>query len=249
MKSILAWIGMVGAVVIIWQGALTSGLVSPAVLASPGETIRATPTLFKSRGDLPDLWSTFTCSLLAFLVSVPVGIACGVAVHGAGDSGRPWEFVLDFLRSTPATALVPVFLIVFGLNNSTKVMVGAFSSALVIAMATSASLNGRNRTRMGIAALYGLTPLRRLLWVALPEILPQLFVGFKAGISLALVLVVVSEMMIGGDRGLGRVIADMRYTDDKPRLYAAIAATGAIGYLFNVGLRLVERSLIHWKGF
>lgn len=249
MKSLLLWLLMLAIVLGVWQFSMSAGLVSPAVLATPLETISAFPRLLLPTGKLPDVWSTVVYSLLAFLCSVPSGVVVAVAVFSIGRAGRPWEFLLDFLRSTPATALVPVFLIIFGINDRTKLSVGAFSSALVIAMATMSGLATRNRTRIGIARLYGLSRGERLLFMDVPEILPHAFVGFRAGISLALILVVVSEMLIGGDRGLGRVISDMRYTDDKPLLYAAMIATGIIGYLYNLGLRLIERRIVHWKGY
>jgi NitT/TauT family transport system permease protein len=232
-----------------WQLAMSTGHVSPAVLATPLETVTAIPTVLSPSGNLPDCLSTVSYSLLAFAASVPLGIAVGMGVFNGGESGQPWEFLLDVLRSIPATALVPVFLLLFGINDRTKFVVGTFSSALVTAMSTISGLSGRNRTRLTVASLYGLSSWQRLTLLDTPEILPQLFVGLRAGISLALILVVVSEMMIGGDTGLGRVIYDMRFTDDKPRLYAAMALTGLIGYLYNVGVRVLERHLVHWKGY
>jgi ABC-type nitrate/sulfonate/bicarbonate transport system permease component len=249
MKRAGAWLLMPLIVIGVWQLSMYAGLVSPAVLATPLETLRAVPRILSPSQNLGDLWSTVIYSSLAFALSVPSGVVAGVAVFGVGKAGRPWEFLLDFLRSVPATALVPVFLIIFGINNNTKLMVGAFSSALVVAMATMAGLTTRNRTRIGVAQLYGLSWREQLFYVEVPEILPHIFVGLKAGISLALILVVVTEMLIGGDRGLGRVISDMRYTDDKPRLYAAIALTGVIGYLYNLGIRSFESRVVHWKGY
>jgi NitT/TauT family transport system permease protein len=87
-----------------------------------------------------------------------------------------------------------------------------------------------------------------MLLLDLPEAAPQIFLGMRTGISLALILVVVSEMLIGSNRGLGRVIADMRYTDDTPRLYAALIVAGAIGFFFNILISFIERQLVHWRG-
>jgi sulfonate transport system permease protein len=60
--------------------------------------------------------------------------------------------------------------------------------------------------------------------------------------------VIIAEMFIGTRRGLGRVIWDMRYTDDLGMLYAAIVVTGVIGYSFNFVIRLAEKRLLHWHG-
>ena len=230
-----------------WQLCVSGGLVSPATLAGPWELARALPKLLSPSGGLPDVASTAWASLLAFLLSAPLGLSLGVLAYTAGEAGAAAEFSLDFLRSVPATALTPAFLILFGLSFGTKVALGAFSSALVIALATLSGLRRGNPTRRAVASTLGLTGARRLLLVELPEAAPQFFLGLRAGVSLALILVVVAEMMIGSTRGLGKVISDMRYTNDVPLLYAAIFAAGVIGYAYNRLLLLAERRLLHWR--
>ena len=88
----------------------------------------------------------------------------------------------------------------------------------------------------------------RFLLLDLPEAAPHIFLGLRTGISLALILVVVSEMLIGSNNGLGKVIQDMRYTDDKGRMYAALITSGAIGYVYNQVLRVIELRVVHWRG-
>jgi NitT/TauT family transport system permease protein len=246
-RAILSWVIFIAGIVLVWQLALVNGLVSRAALASPLEVFLSIPRVIGPSGNLPDVASTMWYSLLAFVISVPCGIGIGFVIFFGGRVSAPAHFLLDFLRSVPATALVPVFLILTGIGNSTKVVVGTFSSTLIICLATIAGLQGRNATRVGIARILGITGLRRLLLLDIPEAAPQLFLGLRAGISLALVLVVVSEMMIGANFGLGKVIADMRYTDDKGRMYAAIIVAGVVGYGYNLALAWLERWIIHWR--
>lgn len=229
-----------------WYSVLKTGLVSPAVLAYPGETLRSLPAVLSPSGNLADVWATVWRSLTAFLIAVPTGIGLGVAVFALQSYRGPVEFVLDFLRSTPATALVPVFLIIFGVGNAGKVGAGVLSAALVIALATLTGLEKRNATRLGVTRLMRLSRWEHVLFVDLPEAAPHLLLGLRTGISLALILVVVSEMLIGASSGLGRVIYDMQYSDDKGRLYAAIVVVGTIGFLYNRGLRAIDR-LLWWR--
>lgn len=233
--------------VLIWEFVLRAGIVSPAVLAYPIEVVRVFPELFNPGINGPDLSSTVIRSLSAFLLSIPCGIVAGVLIFNSGVMQRSAKFVLDFFRSIPATALVPVFLILYGTGDTTKVAVGTFSSALVICLATVTGLERRNATRLAVAHLLGVRGVRRILYVDLPEAAPELFLGMRAGISLALILVVVSEMLIGSNRGLGRVIADMLYTDDKGRMYAAIILIGIVGYTYNLFLGALERRGLWWR--
>lgn len=244
------WYGAVSAVVLgvgVWESALRLGLISPAALAYPTEVLKAVPNILSPWGNLADVGSTIYRAVAAFLLSVPLGVGAGVILFYVSPLQTPGRFLVDFLRSVPATALVPIFLIIYGTGDSTKIAVAAFSSSLVICLATITGLDSRNKTRLLVANLAGLRGSLRVCLVDIPEAAPQLFLGLRTGISLSLILVVVSEMLIGSNRGLGRVIADMQYTDDKGRMYAAILATGAIGYALNVALKRFERLELWWS--
>lgn len=66
--------------------------------------------------------------------------------------------------------------------------------------------------------------------------------------SLALILVVVGEMAIGSNRGLGKVVNDMRSTDAVPEAYAALLCLGIIGFIYNKGLLILQKRIVHWQG-
>jgi ABC-type nitrate/sulfonate/bicarbonate transport system permease component len=237
---------VVGIPVVFWEAICYFHLVSPAVVAAPSEIVKVLPAFLPWSGNGPDLLSTLAYSVMAFVVSIPIGVGIGALVYySALDEA---QYVLDFMRSIPATALVPLFLLIIGLSDRTKLTVGAFSSCLVIGLATTRGLYGLNRIRQDIIRLVGLSRSRRVFLVDLPESAESIFIGLRAGISLSLILVVVTEMMVGGHRGLGRVISDMRFTDDKPRMYAAILVTGLVGYLLNSLLAKIETRLVHWRG-
>ncbi|NJD23499.1 MAG: ABC transporter permease subunit [Melioribacter sp.] len=232
----------------VWQIIIIFKLISPAVIASPYEVIFAIPSLFSPTEFLPDVISTVTRSLFAFILSLPIGIISGYVVFNSGKFRQPSELGLDFVRSIPATALVPLFLIIFGIGDLTKIAVGTFSSSLIICLSTIMGMNNRNITRLGISQMLGISALRRLIYLDLPESLSQIFLGLRSGVSLSLVLVIVSEMFIGSNHGLGKVINDMRYSDQTPKLYCALLMTGVIGYFYNWILIKSEKWIMHWKG-
>jgi len=136
--------------------------------------------------------------------------------------------------------LVPLFLLIFGPGASSKIAAGAFTGALSIALAVVIGIKNLDPDRRVVADLVGLKGIRRALLYELPEALPAVFVGVRSAVSLALILVIVAEMLIGSDTGLGHVIMDMRYTDDVPAVYAAIFCAGALGYLANQIVSLAE---------
>ena len=241
-------IGFVLASGLIWHVVWALRIASPAILPSPVEVLLAFPSFLAPNRFLPDVVSTVSRSMIAFVASVPIGLLSGFVVFNAGLFRSTGEFGVDFVRSIPATALVPVFLVIFGVGDSTKVAIGIFSSSLVICLSTIGGLNARNCTRLHIATLLGIRSLRRLIYVDLPESSSQLFVGLRAGVSLSLILVIVSEMFIGSNHGLGKAINDMRYSDQTPKLYCAMLMAGVIGYTYNVMLMVLENKLLHWRG-
>jgi len=248
MKKIVVWTIFFAVAIAFWDLIIRVGIVSPAALATPLETFCALPGFFNSHTAFSDLSSTVSRSAIAFVLSVPIGLVAGVISFYSGPAEPPSRFSIDFLRSIPATALVPVFLIIFGIGDTAKIAAATFSSALVIALAVIHGLRGLNVTRIGVARILGFRKLRKIILCDLPEAAPQIFLGFRTGISLALILVIVAEMLIGSNHGLGKVIADMRYTDDKPRMYAAIIISGAIGFVYNVLVNLLN-STIQWRQY
>ena len=84
--------------------------------------------------------------------------------------------------------------------------------------------------------------------VLLMESLPQTFVGLRSGISMALVIVIVAEMFIGSENGLGHRIIDAQQIFNVKEMYSSILITGALGYVLNLVFIALEKNLIHWSG-
>ena len=186
------------------------------------------------------VWAT----LIAAVIAIPLGIILGSAER----LYRSFEFVIDFFRSTPASAMFPLFLVLFGVGDSTKISVAAFGAALVILFNVAYGVMNARKTRLLAAKAMGASRLRVLFDVMLMESMPQTFVGLRNGVSLALVIIVVAEMFIGSRDGLGHSVFEAQQLFDMPRMYAAIFAAGALGYVLNLLFLSVERSFVHWGG-
>jgi NitT/TauT family transport system permease protein len=175
---------------------------------------------------------------------VPLGIVLGSSHRLYGSV----EFVVDFFRSTPASAMFPLFLVLFGVGEETKVAVAAFGAALVILFNVAYGVMNARKTRQAAARIMGASRARVMLDVTLWESLPQTFVGLRSGVSLALVIVIVAEMFIGSTDGLGQRVINAQMIFDMPTMYAAIFAAGALGYGLNLLFLVIERRFVHWGG-
>ena len=161
---------------------------------------------------------------------------------------RSVEFVIDFFRSTPASAMFPLFLVIFGVGDRTKIYVAAFGATLVILFNVAYGVMNARKTRILAARVMGASRWRVMRDVILMESLPQTFVGLRNGVSLALVIVVVAEMFIGSTDGLGHRVFEAQQMFEMPEMYASIFASGALGYALNLLFLVSEKSFVHWSG-
>ena len=240
-------IGVIG-LLIVWYIAVWYRVVDPVLLPSPTETFRAMWTGMAG-GQLGfDFIKTVERTTLATLIAAAIAIPVGIFLGASEKLYRSVEFVVDFFRSTPASAMFPLFLVLFGVGDKTKVSVAAFGAVLVILFNVAYGVMNARKTRLLAAKVMGASRLRVLTDVMLLESLPQTFVGLRNGVSLALVIVVVAEMFIGSTDGLGHRVFEAQQLFAMPDMYAAIFAAGALGYGLNLLFLLVERRFVHWSG-
>lgn len=234
--------------VAIWYLVHASGLVTPKLLPSPFKTMHSVWTNTAS-GELgPDFIQTVARTLKAFAIAALAGIPIGIVVGSSRSVYSCVEFLVDFFRSTPATAMFPLFMIIFGLGDFSKIAVAAFAAWLVVLFNVAYGVMNARPTRMLAAHVMGAPRWRVFKDVTFYESLPQTFVGLRTAVSLALVVIVVAEMFIGSDNGLGKRIIDSQITFDLPQLYGTILVSGVLGYGLNLIFLGLEKWLVHWSG-
>ena len=247
LRPFLPIVGVVG-LLAIWSFTTWQQWVDPVLLPSPISTFKAL-WLGMDGGSLgfdfvKTVYRTASATAIAAVIAIPLGIVLG-------SSERLYlslEFVIDFFRSTPASAMFPLFLVLFGVGDETKISVAAFGAILVILFNVAYGVMNARKTRLLAARVMGASQLRVLIDVTLLESLPQTFVGLRNGVSLALVIIIVAEMFIGSQDGLGHSVFEAQQLFDMPRMYAAIFAAGVLGYGLNLLFILIERRFVHWSG-
>lgn len=233
---------------LIWDLVSRSGLVDAVLLPSPEQTVAAFAEDLAHGTLWNDLLRTILRTLAAFAIALVTAVPLGVALGASERVYRSIEFLIDFFRSTPASALFPLFLVLFGVGEATKIAVAAFGAALVILFNVAYGVMNARKQRQLAARVMGASAWRVMTDVTVWESLPQTFVGLRNGISIALVIVIVAEMFIGSTDGLGQRIMNNQMIFDMPRMYAAIFAAGALGYVLNVLSAWTEHRFVHWSG-
>jgi NitT/TauT family transport system permease protein len=249
-KFLLRFRPLIGVALLLGIWGLVSGAkwVDPVLLPTPQAAFSA---LWNSlvHGTLwADFWKTIVRTTASFVIATVITVPLGILLGSSEKVYYSIEFLIDFFRSTPASAMFPLFLILFGVGETTKIAVAAFGAGLVILFNVAYGVMNARKQRQLAAKIMGASPLRVLTDVTLLESLPQTFVGMRSGVSIALVIVIVAEMFIGSTDGLGQRIMNSQMIFDMPSMYASIFAAGALGYALNLLFIVAERRFVHWGG-
>lgn len=234
--------------VLIWWIVTALRLVDQVLLPAPTVTFLALWKGVFGGGLLIDFWLTLYRTLYAFIIAGILGIPTGILLGSNQQLYQSFEFLIDFFRSTPATAMFPLFLVVFGIGDFAKVAVAAFAGTLVIFFNVAYGVMNTRKTRIMAAKVMGTPRWRIFTDIIFFETLPQTFIGLRTAISLTLVVIIVAEMFVGSTNGMGQRIIDAQQVFDMPGMYASIIATGVMGYGLNQLFLLTENKFIHWKG-
>ncbi len=245
-----SWLPLVGPLVLLglWALLVSTKAVSPVLLPGPGATLEHLWKTMVSGSMIADFAVTLWRTTQAFVIATVVGVPLGVALGSSESLYRSVEFLVDFFRSTPSSALIPLFMLFFGITDFNKVAISAFAAVLVVVFNSAYGVMNAKRTRIMAAAVMGASRWQVFRDVLLWESLSQTFVGLRSGISIALVIVVVAEMFIGAESGLGHRIINAQQVLNVKDMYASILAAGVLGYLLNVAFLVFDKRVIHWSG-
>lgn len=233
---------------IVWDFVVRFGFIKPILLPPPAATIETLVTGLLGGPLLADFLVTVKRTLQAFAIAAVAGVPLGVVLGSNEKAYRSVEFLVDFFRSTPSSALIPLFLMIFGTSDVNKVAIAAFGALLIVVFNSAYGVINARKQRVMAAKVMGATRWQTFRDVLVWESLQPSFVGLRSAVSMALVIVIVAEMFIGADSGLGNRIINSQQVLNVKSMYASILAAGALGYALNVLFLVAERRIVHWSG-
>jgi ABC-type nitrate/sulfonate/bicarbonate transport system permease component len=177
--------------------------------------------------------------------AVVVGVALGLLL---GRSARAQDYVdplIHFFRALPPPALIPIFIILLKLTNTMRVAVIIFGVIWPIVLNAIDGARSVESVQMETARVFKLGPLERFWRIILPAASPKIFAGLRVSLSMALILMVISETM-GGFDGIGYTLFQAKQGFLLSDMWACIVLLGFLGYGFNAALLWVERRVLAW---
>jgi NitT/TauT family transport system permease protein len=180
---------------------------------------------------------------VGFLPGVLIGLAMGLSSWARAALGP----LVALTYPIPKIAILPLLLIIFGLGETSNVMVVAIGVFFLALINTYGGVSQIPQIHFDVAHVYRVPPLRRLTHIVLPASFPGIFTGLKLAVGYGLILIVAAEMVAAGS-GIGYRIWTSWETYVIIELYACLGVISGIGVLLSVCLEGLERVLAHWKG-
>ncbi|WP_439625098.1 ABC transporter permease [Shinella sp.] len=244
-SPLIARYGIVLGFLALWQIASTRGWVNPSVFPPLDLILSALWDSLASGALLDDIAISLQRSGIAFAAAVVIGIPLGLVMGQARIVEQALDPLLQFFRQTSALALYPVFILLLGLGETSKVFVIFWATLFPILLATIGGVKEVDTKLVEMARTYGAGRLTIFRRVVLPASVPAIFVGLRLSATTALLLLIAAEM-IGANKGIGFQVMNAQYNFQIPLMFAAILLLALLGLVANAVLVLLQRRLCRW---
>jgi ABC-type nitrate/sulfonate/bicarbonate transport system permease component len=244
-KLIQTLLPLIGLVLLLEIWSKTIGL-PKLFLATPTEILFSFGEIWTQNKLGYDILTTLGKALLGLSIGGSLGVLVGFALGLNSKIGEIIFPYLDFIRSVPVVAFYSIFILLFGINDLSKVATKSWGVFFIMSLASFYGVVYISKVRQNTIKILKLQYWTAFTKVILPSSLPHIVGGLRTSSSYALVLSVVSEMFLGGSSGLGKRIIDSQLNYLVPELWAYIIILGSIGYLLNVVLIQLEKKVIFW---
>ncbi len=183
--------------------------------------------------------------LAGYGLAVVGGVSVGLLLGTSRLAYRAAQPVIEFLRALPPPAIIPFGILVFGLGDGMKVIVIAAGCVWPILLNTVQGVRAIEPTYADVNRVYRVPARDRLFHTLLPASSPYIFAGLRSSLSIAVILMVLSEMT-ASTNGVGFFLVQSQRSFDLPEMWAAILLLGLIGSVLSLVLVLIQRRVLAW---
>ncbi|MBZ9853403.1 ABC transporter permease [Mesorhizobium sp. CA13] len=246
LARLLSHYGVLLGFLALWQAAASGGWVNAAVLPPIDMIVVALWKGLAGGSLLGDIAISLQRAGLAFAAAATVAIPLGLVMGQVRSVETALDPILQLFRQTSALALYPVFILLLGLGEASKVFVIFWATLFPLLLNTISGVKEVDPKLLEMARVYGARRLTIFRRVVLPGAVPSIFVGLRLGATTALLLLIASEM-IGANKGIGFQVMNAQYNFQIPLMFASIVILAALGLIANQVLVSLQRRLCRWS--
>lgn len=246
-KTLSALLGLAGVLAFlgVWQLIPAAGLIDADFLPPPTQVAGQ---LVADLGD-PEFWAAVADTLITWAIGLAlalvVAVVAGTVIGLSPLLRRGTRTTIEFLRPIPSVALIPLAILLYGLQREAALVIVVWATFWQIFIQVLYGVADVDPVARDTARSFGLGWFARLRYVVLPTALPYLSTGLRLGGTVALILAITAELVIGNP-GLGRLIQAARSVGNNLALYALVVVAGILGLLINLLFRALERRVLSW---
>lgn len=191
------------------------------------------------------LGTTVSSWAIALIASILIGVPAGLAIGRSRKAFDSTKWTIDFLRTIPSVALIPLSLLLMGRAQSMVIAVAIIPAMWPLIIQSIYAGQQADPSLHSVARSFRLSRRDRLAYVLAPDTLAFIWPGLRMATTAAL-LVTVSAELIGGSRGIGSEILNAQIYNRASTLYAWVLTACFLGLLINAGLAAFQQKLLWW---
>ena len=243
-KQLLGVVGILGFLAT-WELIPRLGIIDERYLPPASEVIAALALDFSLTAFWVSVGETMTAWFLGLVIAVVLAVLLGFIIGSSSFLRKATNSTVEFLRPIPSVALIPLAVLLFGVKIESSLMLITYAAFWQVLIQVLYGVADVDMVASNTARTYGLGWVARIRYVVFPTALPYLMTGVRLAATVALVLAITAELVIGSP-GLGREIALAQSGGAISGMYALVLATGLIGVLINVLMRFIEKKTLSW---
>ncbi|GAA1179925.1 NitT/TauT family transport system permease protein [Kitasatospora gansuensis] len=231
---------------VLWELAPRFELVDRTFLPPASEVLDAWLGLLDNGQLGVNTWASLNRSLSGFGLAVLIGVPLGLLIGWYRPVANLLSPLLELFRNTAALALLPVFVLILGIGETSKISIVLYACLWPILLNTISAVRSVDPTLLRLARSLDLSPVKLFQKVILPASVPVVFTGIRLAGAVSILVLVAAEM-VGAKAGLGYLINASQYNFAIPQMYAGIVTISVIGVVFNQLLVRLERRFTAWR--
>ncbi|MEI7694086.1 MAG: ABC transporter permease [Chlorobium sp.] len=231
----------------VWEALPRLGVIDTLFLPAFSTTIHTLFDLTVSGKLLPHVVTSLQRSVIGFTLALFLAVPLGFLMGWYNKVERYTDLFVQSLRNTSTFALMPIFLLLLGLGESSKIAIIFYGASWQLLMNTISGVKSVDPIYIKAAKSMGVSDWELFRKVILPASIPSIVIGARLGAKISLMVVIAAEM-IGAKAGLGFFIQNAQFNFMVPEMYAGILALAIVGLVVNYLLVWFEKKTTYWKG-
>lgn len=230
-----------------WQITTQFQLVDPLIARTPAQVWAVFVEMVSTGLLWPSLYSTLEAIAITFVLAGSLGIIAGVGLGLFPKLEKLLDPFLNAANAMPRIALAPVFLIYFGIDQGAKVALASSIVFFIVMVNARAGIRTVDRDCLIMARMMDSSRLQMFFKILLPTAVPSIFAGLRLAVIYSFLGVITSEIL-SSRVGLGQLIAMYAGIFKLEGMYAVVLIMAVLASILNVGMKLIERRILRWKG-